>query len=51
MSIRGQSHFLTPVPRLRDIRPVHAQRGRQVDLVLLLLDEDFPDLLGQGVLA
>jgi hypothetical protein len=49
MSIRGQSHFLTTVFRLRDIRHVHAQRGRHVDLVLLLLDEDLPDLLFVGM--
>ena len=51
MSILGQYHFLTPVLRLRDIRHVQSQRGRQVDLVLLLLDEDLPALLGQGLLA
>ena len=40
----------------RSSRPSHvgdvlAQRGRQVDLVLLLLDQDLADVLGHGVLA
>src|SRR5262245_33096991 len=40
-----------PFLRLADVGHVLAQRRGQVDLVLLLVDQDLADVLGQGVLA